>query len=143
MFCSKVDSLLHGVPPNCGNDLNMGFSFQFSSGPMLPLCFFLCYLTCEVQFVGDWNTDSAKKKHHESDSTPCLMEWKAKKMWTAIKKGEKTLEALTLFSRVMKNISPDQRIHGGGGTARPPSAPLSLACVRRGIENAKHGGWRR
>jgi len=35
------------------------------------------------------------------------MEWKAKKMWTAIKKGEKTLEALTLFSRVMKNISPD------------------------------------
>lgn len=81
-----------------------------------------------------------KKKHHESDSTPCLMEWKAKKMWTAIKKGEKTLEALTLFSRVMKNISPDQRIHGGGGTARPPSAPLSLACVRRGIENAKHGG---
>ena len=36
MFCSKVDSLLHGVPPNCGNDLNMGFSFQFSSGPMLP-----------------------------------------------------------------------------------------------------------
>ena len=95
-----------------------------------PLCFFLCYLTCEVQFVGDWNTDSAKKKHHESDSTPCLMEWKAKKMWTAIKKGEKTLEALTLFSRVMKNISPDQRIHCGGGTARPPSAPLSLACCK-------------
>jgi len=83
-----------------------------------------------VQFVGDWNTDSAKKKHHESDRTPCLMEWKAKKMWTAIKKGEKTLEALTLFSRVMKNISPDQRIHGGGGTARPPSATLSLACCK-------------
>ena len=83
-----------------------------------------------MQFVGDWNTDSAKKKHHESDSTPCLMEWKAKKMWTAIKKGEKTLEALTLFSRVMKNISPDQRIHCGGGTARPPSAPLSLACCK-------------
>jgi len=26
------------------------------------------------------------------------MEWKAKKMWTAIKKGEKTLEALTLLA---------------------------------------------
>jgi hypothetical protein len=69
--------------------------------------------------VSDQNTDSGKKKHYETGSSPGLMECKAKKMWTPMNKGEKTVEAPTLFSRVLKKLGGDQRIHGGGGTADP------------------------
>jgi hypothetical protein len=62
-----------------------------------------------VQLVGYWNTDSGKENTMKVITLQVLWNWKAKKMWTPIKKGEKTLEASTLFNHLLKMVGPDQK----------------------------------